>query len=318
MKSIRIVWLSGIICAGVMLQGCVPGANGPFSLYGTDAPIDDPLYTDVHFTIKDIQINGESIEEFDGPMTLNISQLRNGITTELIDAEVSTGEADDITIVFDLAQDAEGNAPGCYIATSYGRNIDLGNAQGGDLAVRLLKDLEIRENEPLNLVIDFDLRKSIRNSQPGDESELVLVDKADLEKAFRIVREEETGTVSGQLTNQVFNREFVNHFNIYAYRKGTFDKNSEQYDTDGDGIAFENAVTSARVAAFSGATQPFSLHFLEEGEYELAFEAYEVLELSSLAVGMLQPTGQTDLVIPVTVSAGQTAQVAVSGDAVVQ
>lgn len=318
MNFTRIIWSAGIITALFSLQGCFPGATGPLSVSGTDAPIDDPLYTDVFFTISDIQLNGKSIEDFDGPMTLNISQLRNGITTELIDAEVSTGEADDITIVFDLAKDADGNAPGCYIATSYGRNIDLGNARGGDLAVRLLKDLEIREDEPLNLVIDFDLRKSIRTSQPGDESEMVLVDKTDLEKAFRIVREEETGTISGQLTNEVFNQEFVNHFNIYAYRKGTFDKNSEQYDTDGDGIAFENAVTSVRVAVFSGATQPFSLHFLEEGEYDLVFEAYEVLEIYSLAVGMLQPIGQADLVVPVTVVAGKTTQVAVSGDAVVQ
>ena len=302
-------------CAGP--QSCSYGPTGRMSVSGTDAPVDDPFYSEVFFTIKDLQLNGESVEDFTGPITLNISELTNGITTELADAEVPTGEADEMVVVLGLEQDDSGNAPGCYVNTSYGRKIDLGTARGRELEVRLRKNLQIKENEPLNVVIDFDLRKSIRSAVPGDDSELSFVSDDDLSRAFRVVNEKETGTITGQLTNMIMNQELVNAFNIYAYRRGTFDKAREQYDSDGDGIAFEQAVTSTRIEAFGGETEPFSLHFLEAGEYDLVIEAYEFLEISSYPVGMLQPQGQSNLVIPIRVQAQQTSQLSVSGIAIV-
>ncbi len=318
MNVIRITTLTASIAILGFLSSCIPGLTVPFGWGITDAPIDDPLYIGVYITITDLQVNGESLSEFDGPMTVKLSDLTNGIQQELVDAEVSTGEYDVIAITLDFDQDETGNAPGCYAMTTYERKIDLSNGRGGSETIQLSKKLSITEDEPINLVLDFDLRKSIRTSQPGDESEISFLTGNDLSHAMRVVREEETGTITGQLRNSLFSQEIVNTFNVYAYPRGTFNKSTEQYDQDGDGIPFENAITSTRVQVFPGQNGTFSLHYLEAGDYDVVVEAFEVIEFSAISVGMVREEGAETLLFPVTVTADQSSQVTVDAAALVQ
>lgn len=59
---------------------------------------------------------------------------------------------------------------------------------------------------------------------------------------------------------------------VYAYHKGDFNQSTET-TTDENGLTFTNAVTSAVVV--EGLTNTYDLHFIEKGDYELAFVAYD-------------------------------------------
>lgn len=283
----------------------------------TDAPVDDPLYSDVYLTIAALEVNGEEVKEFNGPMTLNISDLRNGLSAELVNTEVAAGSYDEISLVLDFDEDEQGQFPGCYVNTIYDRKIDLGNGRGGTETITLQRALDLQENEEVKLMIDFDLRKTIRSSRPGDESELVLINNDELANAIRLLRVEETGDVQINLTAEMSNQ-LVNRFIVYAYEPGTFNPATERFDTDGDGITFENAVTSNLVDMNSGTNANVGLYYLEAGEYDLVVEAYEQVEFSALPTGMLALDQNGGLTQRVSVDAQGVTNLSLSSDTLVE
>ncbi|MEL6676442.1 MAG: DUF4382 domain-containing protein [Bacteroidota bacterium] len=304
------------LCSTLM-NGCSVLFAVMMGLSVTDSPIDDPLYEKVYLTVKGIEINGEKMKEFDEKITLNIAELQNGVTKELAEVPVAEGDLDAVTLILDFDKDENGEAPGCYAETSYGRKIDLSNGRSGDYKLELLKDLQFEEDEEANLVLDIDLRKAMRNGLPGEENDVSLVDDDELRRSIRVIREETAGNVLGTLTNQLTNNPQVGIFNIYSYARGTFDKNQEQFDGNFDGRTFEQAISSTRIQVFPGQSQAFGLYYLEPGEYDLVIEAWQVEEFSQWAVGMLKPVGAELLTIPVTVEEGADTQIQITGDGLV-
>ncbi|MEO0898791.1 MAG: DUF4382 domain-containing protein [Bacteroidota bacterium] len=272
-----------------------------------DAPIDDPLYADTFVTIEGIEINGKELDDFNGPKTINISNLQNGILFELVkDAGLPSGEYDEMTLLLNYDEDDQGEAPGCYLNTSYGRKLDLSNGLSGIQKITLNKDLNLSEDATNRFIIDFDLRKTIKNGGPGDQEDMVFVSPSGIAEGLRLVNQDETGTLKGSITLPSPNSFTVNYFAVYAYKKGTFDRSSEEIDVDGDGIPFENAVTSTSTGFNkTGSTREFSMYYLEEGEYDLVFEAYSQIEFSASQFGFAVPTATQSITYPITIKAGE-------------
>ncbi|MEO1807620.1 MAG: DUF4382 domain-containing protein [Bacteroidota bacterium] len=320
MRSYTRLFLSLLLCG--FLSFSISGCNLSqiiASLYMdiTDAPIDDPLYQDVYITIAGLEVNGKKLEDFGEKQTIKISELQAGVTAQLVNAEVAAGEYDNITLILDYDEDVDGTAPGCYAMTSYERKIDLANGKTGEQKISLTKALNLSADEEVNLVIDFDLRKSIRSSQPGDESELVFVEGNDLVSALRVVDKAEAGTIKGTLLSELPSSSAVNTYVIYAYKPEDFNKDTERFDSDGDGIAFEKAVTSTLVTVLPGRSENFSLHYLEAGTYTLVIEAYESEEFYRYPVGYLKTVGAEVVGVPVNVKVQEETTINLTGIGVV-
>jgi len=84
-----------------------------------------------------------------------------------------------------------------------------------------------------------------------------------------------TNTKSGHIKGSYENESDVEAEKIvvYAYKKGTYNADIETQPQGDDGITFRNAAGSAEVKqSITGSS--YTLAFLEEGDYELHFVAY--------------------------------------------
>ena len=122
--------------------------------------------------------------------------------------------------------------------------------------------LAIEENE---LILDFDLRKSISQNAEGEYS---FVGSSQLSNSIRAVNRAETGTITGNISNMA--SASGETLVVYAYKAGSYSEGETQ--TGESGLNFTNAVSSTVVSESNG---NFSLHFIEEGSYELVFASYE-------------------------------------------
>lgn len=283
-----------------------------------DAPVDDPLYADVFVTIDEIKLGGKSIDGFER-QTINLSRLQNGLSETLFEEEIAVGSYDKISLVLDFDKDASGATPGCYINTSYGRKVDLANLRTGKQEIELLSNFEIKQDEEPQFVIDFDLRKTIRSSQPGDESEMSFIDIDDIGKSLRVIETNKSGDlqVGLQLGEDIPGD--ATFYLVYVYPKGGFDQFTEYFDGDGDGITYENAVCSGKLAFESvNGTASLLLPYIPEGEYELLIEAYERYEFSQTRLGYLVMEGKENIRTPFSIKKGEKTSLNLNGGSIVQ
>lgn len=231
--------------------------GNPTAVYITDAPLDEANVEAVFITISEVRINNKAVEGF-SKTTLEISSLTRG-NTELLGAlELESGTTSDISLVLSDS-DASGDGPGNYILTSAGSKEEI----AGALELKINDQAEIIENTENELVIDFDLRKSLKHEGEGYS----FVSESELENNLRAVNTMNAGTVTGKVENTAeAGGEVVV---AYAYKEGEFSESESS--ANGEGVAFSNAVSSAVVAESNG---EFEIHFLEEGDYELHFASY--------------------------------------------
>ncbi|MBC9795620.1 DUF4382 domain-containing protein [Sinomicrobium weinanense] len=232
-----------------------PTANA--KVYITDAPVDNAGVKGAFVTITDVKVDGVSVENFNA-MTIDLMQYQNGDTQLLGDLEVKAGGDANVTLVLDYETDAQGNAPGCYILTDVKHALESGNNE-----ITLDDDVDIIAETTNELVVDFDLRKTIRSSA---ESEFEFVSGATLENAVRVVNKAETAEINGNVSGR--SNADGDVIVVYAYEKGEYSDNEENENSEG--IRFAGAVTSALVNDMD----EYKLTFLEEGEYELHFASY--------------------------------------------
>lgn len=236
----------------------------------TDAPIDDASVQGVFVTITAIKVDGEIYDGFSGKQTINLTNYQEGNTKVLGMGELDAKTYSEITLVLDYETDMAGNAPGCYVATVDGMKHNL-VAEGettGEIVIQ--KSYEVKENTESNFVLDFDVRKAITyDNDASTASEFKFVTTAELKSAVRFVEKEETGEVEGNMDeNPLVNSEQVI---VFAYKKGTYDQDTEVQGQGTSEVTFKNAVSSTMVKE----NGDYTLAFLEEGDYELHFIAYE-------------------------------------------
>lgn len=250
-------------------------------VYITDGPIDNADIQGVFVTLADIKLDGKSVNGFT-KTTVNLYALQNGDTQILGDIDLAANNYSQLTLVLDDQSDASGNSPANYVLTTDNTKIEL-TAENNTVSVTT--DYEITASDSNEIVIDFDLRKSI--VADSGNSGYQFAGQAQLQNSIRVVNTLETGAIIGTATNNTGNEE--NKTVAYAYKKGTF--NASEKEENASGIRFANAVTSSAVV---GSNNSFGLYFLNEGDYEVHFASYEDPENDGVYefAGMIEAEGQ--------------------------
>tara|TARA_R110002074_G_scaffold104764_10_gene226331 strand:+ start:16003 stop:16956 length:954 start_codon:yes stop_codon:yes gene_type:complete len=230
----------------------------------TDAPIDNANIEAVFVTVSDVKVDGTSLEGFN-KTTFDLAALVNGQTKTFGNIKLEAGSYSNIELELDYADDAAGNTPGCYVEMADGQKDQL---EATASKISISDTFEVFATNTNEIVIDFDLRKTIKEEQGSSSSDFEFVSMSELSAGIRAVNEETTGMISGTVNDAGNSSDKII---VYAYEKGTFDAEVETQGQGEGNVTFANAVTSSEV---SGLNNSYSLNFLAEGEYELVFVSY--------------------------------------------
>jgi hypothetical protein len=246
-----------------------PMGKGDVDFEITDAPSDDASIKGVFVTVSDIKVNGTSVSGFT-KQTIDLKAYSEGKTKLLNTSQLDAKSYNNMTLVLDLDQDADGNTPGCYVLTNDNAKFKLRESSNGKEEIALTKTWKISANTKNNIVLDFDLRKSICYAEK-EIAPYSFVSRSNLSAAVRVVAKQRSATIKGSYHEEESTNS--DHIIVYAYKKGTFNSTTETQGDETDNISFRNAVASAAVKESLG-VKTYTLALLEEGEYELHFAAY--------------------------------------------
>jgi len=235
----------------------------------TDAPVDDANVKSVIITVGDVKVDGQSLSGFT-KQTIDLKAYFEGNTKVLGSAVMDAHSYSNVALVLDLDADAQGNSPGCYVLTKDNVKYKLKSTTTGKMDVIINQSWKAMKDTQTKMVMDFDLRKSIRYSEDAS-IRYSFVSDDNLKGAVRIVAKDKAGTIKGNYQQE--SSVTADKIIVYAYKKGTYDVGTETQAQSADGILFKNAVASAEVKeTLTG--KAFTLAYLQEGEYELHFAAY--------------------------------------------
>lgn len=248
-------------------------ASGEVQLKITDAPSDDSSIEGVFVTVAEVKVDGESYEGFQGKQTIDIMAYQNGRTKALGLADLEAGSYSRLTLVLDTETDENGNAPGCYVARANNEKDDLRANGESTIEITSQKSFEVVENARSSIVLDFDLRKCMQyESNAGSTNAYSFVSQAELNSSLRVVSESSSGSIEGSFDTSIFTD--PEKVVVYAYKKGSFNKESETQAQGSGQVQFSNAVSSTTAVEGSG-SYGYNISFLEEGDYEVCMVAYE-------------------------------------------
>ncbi|MEZ4944146.1 MAG: DUF4382 domain-containing protein [Cyclobacteriaceae bacterium] len=269
----------------------------------TDAPSDDATVKGVFVTVSDIKVDGESVG-LAQKQTIDLTAYSEGQTKLLGTSQLDAKTYSSITLVLDNESDATGNAPGNYLLTTDDTKYELTGTTTGTTEIVLNKSIDVAANTSNTIIMDFDLRKSIQRSSNANVK-YQFVNSNELNLAVRVITKSKAGSIKG-----TYQESFATNADkviVYAYHKGEFNQSTETIP-DGNGRLFKNAVTSAVVKG--GLTDSYELHFLEAGEYEITFAAYNQnattnqYELNTMLDAEILISGSTANFITVGASSG--------------
>ena len=264
-SGLALIALVGMMSCSKNDDAAMEGESYNTSFEVTDAPIDNAEVEAVFVTITNVSVDGKSLEGFNAT-TVNLAALVNGKTEALGNLDLQAKSYSSIVFELDFDKDVNGDAPGCYVEKANGEK-DALVASSNKITIN--DTFEVLANATNVIVIDFDLRKTIKEEKDGLSSDFNFVTMAELTAGIRTVNTELTGKISGS-ANDANNTS--DKIIVYAYEKGTFNADVETQGKGESEVTFANAVTSAEVKGLSGS---YSLDFLEEGEYELIFASYK-------------------------------------------
>jgi hypothetical protein len=262
-----------VACCALLLSACGDDevGKGDVEFEITDAPIDDASVDAVMVTIADVKVNGTSVSGF-SKQTINLKAYQDGNTKLLVKAlQLDARTYSNLTLVLDLDHDVAGNTPGCYVRTVDNTKYKLRTTTTGILDLAITKSWSVAANATSKVVLDFDLRKSITYSS-STEQRYRFVSDANLTNSIRVVAKSTAANIAGTYQESV--NSGADEVVVYAYKKGSFNLNTETQAQGEDQVLFANAVSSTMVkSSLSG--NSFTLALLEAGEYELYFAKYE-------------------------------------------
>ena len=137
----------------------------------TDAPIDNANVEAVFITVSDVKVDGNSIEGF-SKTTFDLSALVNGQTKTLGNLQMEAGTYSNIELVLDYTNDMDGNSPGCYVEMADGTKDKI---EASSSTVNITDSFEVFATNTNEIIIDFDLRKTIKEEQGTLESDFDFV-----------------------------------------------------------------------------------------------------------------------------------------------
>jgi hypothetical protein len=260
------LFVFALLAFALTLGGCqLFSKDGSVSLSLTDAPTDAQNVNGVWITINQIQYHsGDSWVTVAGfePEAYNLLDLVGGVTAPLADFALPAGKVTQIRFILDAPTQGGGSPtnPGCWISFNDGTaDAPLFIPSGGQSGVKLTGSFDVPVNGSVNLVADFDARKSV----------VLAGGNYILKPTIRLIVEDQAGNISGTATGLETGYVYA----VYAYEVGTWDES--ETSEDAAGIRFPGAVTSYTLADADGTADSsegnpgYVLAFLAAGEYQV-------------------------------------------------
>lgn len=188
-----LILLAVVACGGDGTSNPEPGRSS--SSYGivtvsiTDAAVDNASEVWVQFSGVTLQPTDGDAEEisFNELKNINLLSLQGTLHTDLIDtALITIGNYDWIRLHVNAENDGENDS---YIKLKDGSIHELSIPSGSQSGLKINTEFKVISNQPLNMMIDFDLRKSIVLSNTQYKLNPVL----------RMVNTDNTGNIFGSI-----------------------------------------------------------------------------------------------------------------------
>lgn len=164
----------------------VVSGNGPtFTLRVTDAPIDDAISVVLSFTeVRLRNTNGNwTTHTFNTPRSIDMLQLQGTKTADLlVDKPVEVGNYDEIRLLVDAA-------PMANYVLDPGGMVELKIPSGSSSGLKIKGNFSVLDNRPASLVMDLDLRQSIKMA--GNSGKYIL------KPVLRLVSDKDAGHIRG-------------------------------------------------------------------------------------------------------------------------
>src|SRR5678815_2574115 len=155
----------GLAVLGLALGACSddePMGKGDVDFEITDAPSDDASIKSVFVTITDVKIGGQSVAGFT-KQTIDLKAYHEGNTKLFANAkQLDAKSYNNLTLVLDMNTDANGNTPGCYVQTVDNAKYKLSSNASATSEIAVNRTWTVAKNTKSAIVLDFDLRKSIK------------------------------------------------------------------------------------------------------------------------------------------------------------
>jgi len=180
----------GIILLGILaLIGCnkvpsIPEGSGRLEIRLTDAPAG---FEAVNITFSEISahIDSQWVTIRVDPITVNLLEFSNGKTFELAAANLPTGHYTQIRLKIDNAE-----------VVVNGQTFPVTVPSGTQTGLKLIAQFDIAEGQTLQLILDFDVRRSIVTTGPPKNP-----NGFKLKPTIRVSLKTATGSISGSVSN---------------------------------------------------------------------------------------------------------------------
>ena len=251
---------------GVTVTGA-SGSRPAFSLRLTDAPVDNTVAVVMRF----LSVHVRSIDDswtsytFDSPRSIDLLALQGSKTADLlVNMPLDNGDYDEIRLLVDESPMAN------YVDLGTAGVVDM-KLKNGKNDIRIRGDFSVNDSRKASLVIDFDLRKSVKYNRGKGEYFF--------DAKVRLVELKGSGHIRGSvdpalLTSSDCSDSDVDTFNA-AYVFDGHDAKLEDIDSGKD----RGPVTTTTIK-YDSATQTYLYEaaFLPNGDYTVALTCNADLE----------------------------------------
>lgn len=251
-----------IVAVASLLSACGGSGTSTMNLSVTDAAVDDAESVVVQFTGVELKPAGGTAVQFTLPAPRQIDLLAlngGGSTTLLQGVSVPAGDYEYVRLQVNAGRTGSDS----YIDLTDGSRHALFIPSGNQSGLKLVSGFSVPEGAVANFVIDFDLRKSVRNP-PGQDGVYVL------RPTLRIINSDLVGSISGTVANELATATGCSPA-VYVYAGSNY--------LAGDEGSATAPLTSALVALdeVSG-TYRYTAAFLPPGDYTVAYTCDAALD----------------------------------------
>ena len=231
------------ISLGFVLVSCSREKQyGDITLSLTDSPVYSQTVEGIYITIKDIIVDGQPLEALGERKTFDLLELTNGNLAELGTMQTLAKEHTNIQIILDNQMDESGASPGCYVLENQQKKP---LSQDAELDVTITGLFNVIADANMDLIVDFDARRSMTSTFDGQDWNYAFVDKAAFNQAIRIVPRWESGNIVG---NCAIPTNYQQHkIGVYAYYANGSTNIGLEAKENAYGVTFSNAANASWV-----------------------------------------------------------------------
>ena len=187
-------------CCAVAVSGCSdegPSSQGTVAIHLADAPYPFDMITSADLAIDAVEVHVKgagfhTLAVAESSSVLNLLTLQNGVTALLVEAEVPTGELDQIRLIVREAG----------VTLDDGRTFDLDVPSGTSSGLKLFVDpaIEVVGGITTDLLLDVDVSSSFR-PVPASARRAADVDHFQFHPVLRVANLSTTGSLSGLVSS---------------------------------------------------------------------------------------------------------------------